>query len=132
MNNITLMGRLCADPELKQTPNGASVTSFSLAVKRPHTSDTTDFINIVAWRQTAEFVCKYFKKGSMIALTGVLTARKWQDRDGNNRTAFEVVADNVEFCEKKSTEPQDPAYVPQAYTASKGYETIAYDGDLPF
>lgn len=111
MNNINLIGRLTTDVELKQTPNGVSVCQFTLAVDRPRVKDTTDFIPCVAWRNTAEFITRYFRKGNKIALTGVLTTRKWQDKDGNNRVSYEVVADNVEFCESKTTvaNPDAPA-----------------------
>jgi single-strand DNA-binding protein len=103
-NLVVLSGRLTADPELKTTPNGVSVTSFSIAVERRYKQSEerqADFINIVAWRSSAEFICKYFKKGSMIGIEGSIQTRKYQDRDGNNRTAFEVVANNVQFVESK-------------------------------
>ena len=90
-NLVVLTGRLTADPELKTTPNGISVTSFSVAVSRPYRSGEeaqTDFINIVAWRQRAEFICKYFTKGSMIGIEGSIQTRKYTDKNGNNRTAF--------------------------------------------
>ena len=90
MNNISLVGRLTADPELKQTQSGISVTSFSIAVDRPGSKDTTDFLPCVAWRQTAEFVCKYFRKGQRIGLIGKLTSRKYEDKNGNPRTAYEL------------------------------------------
>ena len=100
MNNVTLMGRICAPPELKTTISGISVTNFTLAIDRytPKGQEKqTDFINIVAWRGTAEFVCKYFSRGSLIALQGSIQTRSYTDRAGNNRTAFEVVADKVFF-----------------------------------
>ncbi|MBE6788377.1 MAG: single-stranded DNA-binding protein [Ruminococcaceae bacterium] len=107
INVVVLMGRLVADPELKQTANGASVTSFRIAVDRNFANKETgerqaDFISIVAWRQTAEFVCKYFRKGSMIALEGSLQTRSYEDKDGNKRTAYEVVASNVSFTGSKA------------------------------
>lgn len=101
-NLVILTGRLTADPELKTTPSGVSVTSFSIAVNRRHRTGEetqTDFINIVAWRQTAEFITKYFKKGEMIGVEGAIQTRKYTDKEGNNRTAFEVVANNVQFIE---------------------------------
>lgn len=101
LNRIILMGRLAADPELRTTPNGVSVASFRIGVTRDYNRDQTDWINIVAWRQTAEFVSKYFFKGNMIALEGSLQSRQYQDRDGNNRTAYEVQADRVWFAESK-------------------------------
>ena len=106
-NLVVLSGRLTADPELKTTPNGVSVTSFSIAVERRYKQGEerqADFINIVAWRSSAEFICKYFKKGSMIGIEGSIQTRKYQDRDGNNRTAFEVVANNVQFVEFKKSD----------------------------
>jgi single-strand DNA-binding protein len=103
-NLVVLSGRLTADPELKTTPNGVSVCSFSIANEVGYgESKKTTFINIVAWRQTAEFVSKYFSKGNMIGIEGAIQTRKYQDKDGNNRTIFEVVATNVQFVEPKST-----------------------------
>lgn len=101
LNSVCLMGRLAADPELKTTQNGVSVTSFRIAVDRTFQSKgqekQTDWIDIVAWRNTAEFVTRYFRKGSMIAVQGSIQTRSYTDRDGGKRTAFEVVADNVFF-----------------------------------
>lgn len=106
LNICALMGRIVADPELKTTQSGISVTSFRIAVDR-NTVDSsgnrqTDFIDIVAWRTTAEFVCKYFTKGQMIALNGRIQTRSYEDKQGNKRTAVEVVADNVSFCGSKN------------------------------
>lgn len=102
------MGRLTADPELKQTANGIPVLSFSIAVDRSFaargTERQTDFINIVAWRQTAEFVSKYFSKGQMIALEGCIQTRPYEDKNGNNRIAFEVIARRVCFCGGKNSD----------------------------
>lgn len=103
-NLVVLTGRLTADPELKTTPNGIPVTSFSIAVNRNYRAgeeQQTDFINIVAWRQRAEFITKYFKKGSMIGIEGSIQTRRYQDKNGNNRTAFEVVVNNAQFVESK-------------------------------
>ena len=103
-NLVVLTGRLTADPELKTTPTGVPVTSFSIAVNRNYRSgeeQQTDFINIVAWRQRAEFICKYFTKGSLIGIEGSIQTRRYTDKNGNNRTAFEVVANNVQFVESK-------------------------------
>ncbi len=103
-NLVVLTGRLTADPELKTTSNGFSVTTFSIAVSRPYRSGEerqSDFINIVAWRQTAEFICKYFRKGNMIGIEGSIQTRRYQDKNGNNRTAFEVVVNNAQFVESK-------------------------------
>lgn len=103
-NLVVLTGRLTADPELKTTQSGISVTSFSLAVARPYRTgeeQQTDFINVVAWRKTAEFISKYFKKGNMIGIEGSIQTRKYTDKNGNNRTAFEVVVNNAQFVESK-------------------------------
>ena len=102
LNHITIMGRLVRDPELRSTQSGVSVASFTVAVDRDFGGRDggdrqTDFIDCVAWRQTGEFVSKYFRKGSMIVVSGRLQSRKWQDREGNNRTNWEVNADNVYF-----------------------------------
>lgn len=124
MNNICLMGRLSADVELKQTQSGVSVCSFTLAVNRPNVKDTTDWINCVAWRGTAEFITRYFKKGNMIAVTGILTSRKYQDNNGNKRTAFEVVVDRAEFCESKGNDA--------TAQLTPNLEEMQKDDDLPF
>ena len=134
MNSINLTGNICNELELKQTNNGKSVLTFNLAVKRPFTRDTTDFIPVVAWDQSAEYLGKYGKKGSRVALSGKLTTRKWQDKDGNNRTAYEVVADTVELMDGKNdsqgTETSNPTtYMPDAY---KTPQTEKNDDDLPF
>ncbi|MBR4909876.1 MAG: single-stranded DNA-binding protein [Clostridia bacterium] len=103
-NLVVLTGRLTADPELKTTNTGISVTSFSIAVNRRYRAGEetqTDFINIVAWRQTAEFITKYFKKGNMIGIEGSIQTRKYTDKNGNNRVIFEVVASNAQFVESK-------------------------------
>ena len=102
LNVVVLSGRLTQDPELKTTANGISVCSFSIAVERRYKSGEerqSDFINIVTWRSSAEFVSKYFKKGQMIAIRGSIQTRRYQDKDGNNRTAFEIVADDVQFAD---------------------------------
>ena len=102
LNVVVLTGRLTADPELKSTQSGVSVCSFCIAVERRYKSGedrVSDFINIVSWRSSAEFVSKYFKKGQMIAVEGSIQTRKYQDKDGNNRTAFEVLANNVQFAD---------------------------------
>lgn len=108
INNATLMGRLTADPVLRTTNNGTSVTSFSIAVDRKYTPTgqerQTDFIDCVAWRSTAEFINRYFNKGSMIALEGEIQTRTWEDNNGNKRKAVEVVVSNVSFCGDKKKE----------------------------
>jgi single-strand DNA-binding protein len=106
LNVVAIMGRLVADPELRTTQTGTNVVSFRIACDRnfarPGEQRQADFIDIVAWRQTAEFVCKYFQKGSLIAIDGSLQTRQYQDKNGNNRTAVEVVANNVSFAGPKS------------------------------
>lgn len=118
MNNVSLIGRLTRDPELKHTSSDVAVTTFTIAVdrrfKNANGDRQADFITCVAWRQQAEFVGKYFSKGSRIALIGSIQTRKWEDADGHNRTSTEVVVDNIEFVESKaqSSEP------PKAWTSS--------------
>lgn len=108
LNVVAIQGRLTHDPELKTTPNGVSVCTFRIAVDRsyvPHGEERqTDFITVTAWRKTAEFVSKYFQKGSMISVQGRLETRQYQDKNGNNRTATEVLAAEVGFCGSKSAE----------------------------
>ena len=105
LNQIIIMGRLTRDPELRRTQSGTAVCSFSVAVDRDFKSQSgekeTDFIDVVAWRQTGEFVSKYFTKGRMIVVSGSLQSRKWQDRNGQNRISWEVIADNVYFGDSK-------------------------------
>ncbi len=95
MNSCNFVGRLTADPELKTTSGGVSVCSFTLAVKRPHVKDTTDFIYFVVWRQSAEYLCNYGHKGDTVEVEGALTCREWDDKDGNKRKTFEVSVDNL-------------------------------------
>ena len=148
MNSVCLMGRLTGDLELKTTQSGVSVTSFSVAVDRAYRSKDqerqTDFINCVAWRQTAEFISRYFHKGQRIALQGSLQSRTYTANDGSQRTAYEVVVDNAFFCESKggnaagapsydSQIPQYPEAKPAFSTANSGdFEEILTDEDLPF
>lgn len=106
-NSVILVGRMAADPELKQTASGVSVTSFTVACDRRRNHQECDFIHVVAWRNQAEFVCKYFAKGSPIGVDGSIQTRSYTDRDGNKRTAFEVVAENVFFAGGKSQKPED-------------------------
>lgn len=121
LNCAVIMGRLTADPELKTTNSGISVVSFCVAVDRKYQKDNedrqADFINVTAWRQTAEFICKYFKKGQMIAVQGSIQTRSYEDKNGNKRTAVEIVADNVSFCGGKS-ESQNAQNTQQAQRAS--------------
>ena len=137
-------GRLTADPELKTTQSGISVTSFSVAVNRPYRTgeeQQTDFINVVAWRKTAEFIAKYFKKGNMIGIEGSIQTRKYTDRDGNSRVAFEVLASNVQFVESKRSNTdvnipgasKDPLKAVSQNLQNAGFEQAdTSDDDLPF
>ena len=106
LNSVIIMGRLTADPELRTTPSGVSVTRFTVAVdrrfQRQGEDRQTDFIGVVAWRQTADFVTRFFKKGQMIAVQGSLQVSNYEDKNGNKRTNYDVVADNVSFCGSKS------------------------------
>lgn len=106
LNSVIIMGRLVADPELKTTSSGINVTSFGVAVERSYARQgedrQTDFINVVAWRQQADFVTKYFRKGQMIAIQGSLQSRSYEDKNGNRRNVLEVVADKISFCGSKS------------------------------
>lgn len=137
MNSVNLMGRIVAEPELKTTPNGVSVTSFTLAVDRAYAPKgqerQTDFINCVAWRNTAEFITRYFGKGQRMAVTGELQQRNYTANDGSKRVAYEVVVDNVFFCESKA-EPSDP--MQQGFDNggfdNTDFEEIANDDTLPF
>ncbi len=107
MNVVALLGRLVADPELRQTPQGIQVTRMRIAVNRAYVKHgeerKADFIDVVAWRNTAEFAAKYFRKGNMIGVSGSIQTRTYTDKEGNNRYAFEVVADNISFAESKSS-----------------------------
>ena len=138
-NLVVLTGRLTADPELRYTGNNTAVTSFSIAVSRRYKAGEeaqADFINIVAWRQTAEFVTKYFQKGSMIGIEGSIQTRRYVDKEtGKNRTAFEVIANNVQFVESK----RDNAGVGEAPAAFSNAGANDFtdlsgetDDDLPF
>ena len=140
LNCAVLMGRIVADPELKTTNTGLSVTSFRIAVDRSFVKQgeqkQADFIDIVAWRQTAEFVARYFKKGSMIAVQGSIQTRSYEDKQGNKRTAVEVVADNVSFCGSKAESGTQNDFPPAANVKPSGkldFEAIDDDDDsLPF
>ena len=151
-NKVILIGNVCSDPELKQSQSGISVCSFSIAVNRKYNKDgnnEVDFFTIVAWRQQAEFVCKYFKKGKPILVCGQLQTRSWTDKQGNKRTAVEVVADEVSFVGNNESPtgakneasanvgggflPGTTAYVPSAYiNNSQNFEEIPSDASLPF
>lgn len=128
LNHIALMGRLARDPELRHTQSGLPVTSFSIACERDfkdaNGEKVTDFIDIVAWRSTAEFVSKYFTKGRMAVASGRLQLRDWKDRDGNKRRSAEIVTDNVYFGDsKKEQEPPEAAH-----GASDGFPSGGFPG----
>ena len=134
MNSINITGRLTADPELKHTQSGVAVTTYTLAVKRPKVKDTTDFLSMVTWRQGADYLCQYGRKGDMVAVTGVLTSRKWQDKDGNNRVSFEVVTDTVELVScRTNNEAGNNQSNAQATAQDSDWDDIVSDpDDLPF
>lgn len=143
LNVAILMGRLVADPELRHTPNGVSVTSFTIAVDRSYVKQgeerQTDFIDIVAWRNTAEFACKWFKRGQLVAVQGVIQTRTYTDKDGNKRKAVEIIADNVNFAEPKREDPLSKmqsdakaAGIPQYTNGGGDFEEIPSSDDLPF
>lgn len=139
-NLVVLTGRLTADPELRYTANNTPVTSFSIAVSRRYKAGEeaqADFINIVAWRQTAEFVTKYFQKGSMIGIEGSIQTRRYVDKDtGKNRTAFEVIANNVQFVESKRDSAATPAEAQPSFSNAGANDFTDLSGeaddDLPF
>ena len=156
LNHIVIMGRLVKDPELRYTQSQVPVTSFTVAVDRDFggrdgSDRQTDFVDCVAWRQTGEFVSKYFQKGRMIVVSGRLQSRKWQDREGNNRTNWEIQADNVYFGDSKRD--SDNSYSQNSYGGQSSnfggfdsakqntpapqvnpspYEELEDDGELPF
>ena len=158
LNVVAIMGRLVADPQLRQTTSGKNVASFRIACDRgrrdPNGQSQADFLDVVAWDRTAEFVCRYFQKGSMIAIDGRLQTRSYQDKNGNNRQAVEIVANNVNFTGPKSQNPgasgmgapamnapapaeyARPAAQPAAPAYSAGsnddFALIEDEGDLPF
>lgn len=146
INSAILMGRLTADPELRSTTSGTSVTRFTIAVNRysKDGEDKADFINVTAWRKTAEFVSKYFRKGSMIAVQGSIQTDTYTDREGNKRYSFQIVANNVSFCGSKAetyqAENETPVAQDQPFPSyesadNSDFETIDDDDDgynLPF
>jgi single-strand DNA-binding protein len=138
LNSVCLMGRLTADPELKSTQLGVSVCNFRIAVDRTYTpkgqEKQTDFINIITWRSTAEFVSRYFRKGQLVAVQGSIQTGQYTDRDGNKRTTFDVVADNVFFAEKKaeSGETKQGAGYDHSPDIQGDFEEIIGDESLPF
>lgn len=141
LNVVVIMGRLTAQPELRTTNNGTSVTSFSVAVNRSYSKDgnnQTDFINCVAWRGNAEFITKYFGKGQMIAIKGSLQQNSYTDKDGNKRTSYDVVVDSADFCGSKA---ETGASAPRTEGAPASFSNVDTgdfedismgDEDLPF
>ena len=145
LNIAAIVGRLGKDPELRTTQSGKSVTSFSLAVQRPWKNQNgeyeSDWIDVQAWGTTAEFICKYFQQGQLMAVSGRIQVRTYKDGDGNNRKAVEIVAQDVSFCEsRKKEEPKQPSSFPRDAAPLKEYEQQAMlppddflgDDDLPF
>ncbi|MBQ4135559.1 MAG: single-stranded DNA-binding protein [Clostridia bacterium] len=145
LNKVVLAGRLTNDPELKQTATGVSVMSFTIAVNRRYASkndqgesqNQADFISVVAWRNTAEFIAKYFRKGSAICITGSIQTRNWQDQQGQRRYTTEVVADEAMFVDSRSESTSTDAYAPTPSYASPNavapnFEEHNTDDDLPF
>lgn len=141
LNRSIIMGRMTRDPELRTTQSGTSVTSFTLAVDRDFKDKQSgekgvDYIDVVAWRGTAEFVCKYFSKGRMAIAEGRLQVREWKDKDGNNRRNVELIAENVYFGDSKNESKQAAAAPDYGYGAQAseqaGFQEIKDDGDLPF
>ena len=157
LNLVALVGRLTADPELRHTPSQISVTTFTIACNRSYVKQgaerQTDFIDVVAWRNTAEFICKYFRKGQMMALEGTIQTRTYTDKEGKNRKAFEVLANNVYFTESRNPNfagppavtseimpvadlpIADPASLPDpiySVGVTDAFSVIDDDSDLPF
>ncbi len=153
LNVVVLTGRLVADPELRHTPSDIAVTSFTIAVNRrfarPGEERQTDFIDIVAWRNTAEFICKYFSKGQLIAIEGSIQTGSYQDKDGNKRKTFEIIARDAQFAESKresssessysysdtsdsSSKEEKPGLDSYSNGSDSDFQTIESDDDLPF
>ena len=130
INNVVIMGRLTKDAEERTTSTGKKVCSFCVALDDNYDKNKTYFIDVIAWNKTAEFVCTYFHKGSMIAIQGRLTTRMWEDKNGSKHKAVEIVADNVSFCGEKKDAAHSSVDVPPP--ADNGYRDIPDDEDLPF
>lgn len=136
LNVAYFCGRLVADPELRTTQSGLSVSQFTVAINRPKDKDgnsATDFINVVAWRDRADFVTKYFRKGQAICCIGPMHSRSYEDKNGNKRTVLECIADKIDFVESKNSTvsaPSSPA--PTASTAQNMPSEVVDDDDLPF
>lgn len=141
LNVVAIMGRLAADPQMRQTQAGKSVCSFRIACDRgrkdANGQNQTDWLNVVAWDKTANFVSRYFSKGSMIAVTGRLQSRNYQDKNGNNRTAIEIVANQVSFCgekkqDTKSFQPANENVLNFAQGGNDDFAPVDDADDLPF
>ena len=139
MNEHISSGRLVADPELKTTPSGISVCTFRLAVSRPKVKDTTDFLNYVAWRQSAEYLCKYGKKGDWVEVVGTLTSRNYEDSNGNKRTQYETQVNELKLLSGGSSNSTNKEYTPDTNSSNLGgilaetdFVDISPEDDLPF
>lgn len=139
MNKAHLIGRLAAEPELKKTSSGITVTSFTIAVDRPYSNSNdrvTDWIDIVAWRKTAEFICRYFTKGDPIIIEGSIQTRVWEDKNGQKRKSVEIVADNIEFVPRtkgQNAAKEDAEFEEAMPEVPKAEEfTVVDDEDIPF
>ena len=137
LNHIVIMGRLVRDPELRKTQSGVSVCSLTVACDRDFADKATgerecDFIDVVTWRGTADFVSKHFSKGRMVIVSGRLQTRKWTDNDGNKRTAYEIQADNVYFGESKKDSAASNGQIDASSPPADFYELLESDSDLPF
>ena len=143
-NKVILGGRLTADPELRQNPSGIAVTSFSIAVNRRYSKNAseqqTDFFNVVAWRQNAEFISRHFRKGSSICIVGTIQNRSWTDPQGQKRYATDIVVDEAHFVDSKGEGPAMGGYTPDSYqtpgfasdAGAPRFEEMSNDDDLPF
>ena len=139
MNKHLSTGRLVADPELKTTQNGISVCTFRLAVSRPRVKDTTDFLNYVVWRQSAEYLCKYGKKGDLVEVTGTLTSRNYEDSNGNKRTIYETAVDDLKLLSNKTSDSPNKEYTQDTNSSNMGeiigdatFEEVLPGDELPF
>ena len=138
MNSTNMIGRLTADPELRRTPDNTAVCTFTLAVRRPRAKDTSDFVDCVAWRQSAEYLSQYGHKGDIVAVSGPLTSRKWKDKNENNRINWEIQADTVELLSSKkdsqaggTTQKQNSYQGANSY-AQQNFQQIPDDTKLPW
>lgn len=139
LNHIVLMGRMARDPELKQTQSGVSVCNFTIAVDRDYKNGddkVTDWVDCVAWRGTAEFISKFMGKGRMVVVSGALQSKKWQDKEGNNRTGWEVQVQNIYFADSKRDGQSGGSYsAPSPDVTANGFDDLSDDdtlGEMPF